>query len=109
MPLNTATLTVNALRTAPDALVVTLGSQTTYGVLNDEKQIVNDGTDDVPVHSRELHVAAGSLTGVVDGTTITLRRVAPVNSASVSYTVRNRPMPRENGDLWAIRLAKVET
>ena len=46
-------------------------------------------------------VAAGSLTGVVDGATITI--------GGVAHTVRSRPMPRENGDLWAIMVTRVET
>ena len=99
MPLNTAALTLMALRTAPDSQVVTLGSSTTYGVLNDEQQVVNDGTgEEVLAHSREVFVTANSLT-VSDGATITI--------GGTSYTVRGRAMPRENGDIWAIRVTKV--
>lgn len=100
MPLNTATLTLMALRTAPDSKVVTLGASSTYGVLNDDQQMGTDGSgEDVIVHSRELFVTAGSLTGIVDGATTVI--------GGVSYTVRGRPMPRENGDLWAIRVTRV--
>lgn len=101
MPINTAALTLMALRTAPDSKVVTLGAGSTYGVLNDDQQVVNDGAgEDVLAHSREVFVTANSLT-VTDGATIVI--------GGVSYTVRGRPMPRENGDLWAVRVAKVPT
>lgn len=110
MAINTLTLTLAALRAQPDALVVTLGRQSTYGLLNDEKQIGSDGSgEEVTVHSRELFITANSLTSVVDGTTVTVRRKDAAPSTAVSYTVRGRPMPRENGDIWAIRLAKVES
>lgn len=102
MPLDSLALTRLAFRTAPDAKVVTLGSSTTYGVLNDDKQIGTDGNgEDVTVHSREVFVTANSLTGVADGATLAV--------GGVSYTIRGRAMPRENGDIWAIRVAKVET
>ena len=108
--MNTTSLALAAFTLSPDAVVVTFGRQSTYGLLNDDKQIVQDGTgDDVTVHSRELHIVANSLTGITDGATVTVRRKAAATSTAVTYTVRNRPMPRENGDLWAIRLAKVET
>jgi hypothetical protein len=74
----------------------------TWGLLNDDEQIATDGTGDaVTVRERLCIVAAGSLTGVVDGATIT--------NGGVAHTVRSRPMPRENGDIWAIMVTRVET
>jgi len=41
-------------------------------------------------------VAANSLSGVIDGASVTV--------GGTRYTVRGRPMPRENGDLWTFRV-----
>lgn len=102
MPINTVALTQFVLRTAPDARVVTLGSQRTFGLLDDDEQIVEDGSGQpITVRTRSLHIAANSLTGVVDGATITVQ--------GTRYSVRGRPMPRENGELWTIRLTKGDT
>lgn len=99
MPLDTVALTVMALRVQADAKRVQFGGQATWGVLDDDEQLVDDGTGQpVAVRQRAVHVATGSLTGLVDGSSLTV--------AGVAYTVRGRPMPRENGDLVTIRLAK---
>jgi hypothetical protein len=101
MPLDTVALTVSALRVQPDAKQITLGAGTTWGLLNDDEQI---GTDEngrpVTQRDRTVFIAAGSLSGVVDGATITV--------GTVGYTVRSKPMPRENGDIWAVMVTKVE-
>jgi hypothetical protein len=101
MPLDTVAMVVTALRMQADAKRVTVGTASTWGVLNDDEQV---GTDDAgqPVTQRDrtVHIAAGSLSGIVDGVTLTV--------GTTAYTVRSRPMPRENGDVWAIRLAKVD-
>jgi hypothetical protein len=36
----------------------------------------------------------------VDGATVTV--------GGVAYVVRSKPMPRENGDVWAIMLARAD-
>jgi hypothetical protein len=101
MPLDTLALTRMLFRTAPDAKLVTLGAQSTYGVLTDNKQIGEDGSGEpVTVHEREVFVAAGSFSAVNDGAVITV--------GGVAYTVRGRALPRENGDIWAIRLTRVD-
>ncbi|MFY7922879.1 MAG: hypothetical protein ACOVSI_10730 [Gemmatimonas sp.] len=87
-----ASLTANALRLQADSKRVVIGSSVTWGLLNDDEQIGTDGTgESVTVRERLVFVASGSLTG------------------GVNHTVRSRPMPRENGDLWAIVVARVET
>lgn len=102
MPLPTLPWTATLLRLAPDAKVVTLGAKSTYGLLNHDEQIVDDGTGQpVPVSTREVVVAANSLTGLVDGATLVV--------GGTSYTVRGRPLPRENGDLWVVQVARVRT
>jgi hypothetical protein len=102
MPVTPATLTANALRLQADSKRVIIGSSVTWGLLNDDEQIGTDGAgESVTVRERLVFVASGSLTGVVDGATITI--------GGVNHTVRSRPMPRENGDLWAIVVARVES
>jgi hypothetical protein len=101
MPLDARALTTMLFRLAPDAKRVRLGAQHTMGVLNDDKQLGVDAMGQpVPIHDRTVFVTAGALSGVVDGVTLTV--------GGVPYTVRGRPMPRENGDVWAIALAKLD-
>jgi hypothetical protein len=90
-----------AFRLAPDAKPVVLGASSTWGVLNDDEQIGFDETGrQVTQRERTVFVAAGSLSGVVDGATVTV--------GGVAYVVRSKPMPRENGDMWAIMLARAD-
>lgn len=105
MALDTRSLLVTQLRLAADACVVTLGAQSTYGVLNLGETLAEDPTGE-PIDPRaaELHVAANTLTGVKDGTVLSVRRKTDAPRTAVSYTVLGRPRPRENGDVWAIRV-----
>lgn len=99
MAFDTGIWTASLLTLSPDAKRVVFGSQVTYGLLDDDEQIVNDGTgSDVTVRTRQVTIAADSLAGLVDGSAITV--------GGVAYTVRNRPMPRENGDLWAVSVVR---
>lgn len=101
MPLDTLAMTRMQLRLAPDAKVITLGAQSTWGLLNDDEAVTTDEMGQpITVRTRLVHVAANALSGVVDGATLKV--------AGTSYTVRGRPMPQENGDLWAIPVAKVD-
>lgn len=105
MALDTRSLLVTQLRLAPDACVVTLGSQSTYGVLNLGETLAEDANGEpVDVRATEIMVAANTLTGVKDGTVLAVRRTNDTARAAVSYTVLGRPRPRENGDVWAIRV-----
>lgn len=100
--LDTLALTRMALQTAPDSKLVVFGRVSTYGVLNDDEQMADDGTGSpVSVRAREVFVVRDAFTGLVDGSTLTI--------GGVAYTVRGRPRPRENGDLWAITVARVES
>jgi len=102
MPFDTAAWTRTLLQMAPDAKRVQVGVQRTWGLLDDREQLVDDGTGNpVPLATRLVHIAAGSLTGITDGTTITV--------GGVTYTVRGRPMPQENGELVSIMVTKVRT
>jgi|GEM_PF-3570625 hypothetical protein len=97
MPIDTAAWTRTLLQSAPDAKVIALGSQRTYGLLDDDEQMADDGTGQpVTVRTRQVTVAANSLSGVIDGASVTV--------GGTRYTVRGRPMPRENGDLWTFRV-----
>jgi hypothetical protein len=90
-----------AFRLAPDAKRLTLGSGATWGVLNDDEQIgIDEAGRAVTQRERTVFMAAGSLSGVVDGATLSI--------GGVAYTVRSKPMPRENGDIWAVLVAKVD-
>lgn len=102
MPMDTVAMVTMAIRSQADAKRVTIGSSTTWGLLNDDEQVgLDDSGRAVTQRERTVFVAANSLNGVVDGATITV--------GATAYTVRSRPMPRENGDLWAIMVAKVES
>lgn len=107
--MNTLALTATLFRMAPDARVVTLGSTVTYGAFTDDEQM---GTDEmgqpVTVRTRLVHVPAGSLTGVVDGAVVNIRPKGTTTAANVAYTVRGRPRPRENGDVWEISLSRAD-
>lgn len=101
MPLDTLALTRMALRTAPDSRPVVFGRLVTYGVLNDDEQMADDGTGTpITVRTREVFVVRDAFTGLADGSTLTI--------GGVPYTVRGRPRPRENGDLWAITVVKAD-
>lgn len=101
MPLDTLALVRMALQTAPDSKSVVFGSVSTVGVLNDDEQMADDGTGSpVSVRTREVFVVRDAFTGLVDGSTLSI--------GGVAYTVRGRPRPRENGDLWAITVARID-
>lgn len=102
MPMDTRALARMALRTAPDSVSVVFGSVTEPGVFNDDERIADDGTGEpVSVRTREVFVVRDAFPGLADGSTVTI--------AGVSYAVRGRPFPRENGDLWAIAVARLDT
>lgn len=102
MAFDSGVWTASLLALAPDAKRVTIGALATWGVLDDDEQLADDGTGQpVTVRTRHVTIAAGSLTGLVDGATVSV--------GGVSYTVRGRPMPRENGELWQVRVTKVDT
>ena len=102
MPFDTLALARMSLRMAPDAKVVSIGASSTHGVLNDAEDIGFDESGrPVTQRDRTVFVVRDSLAGAIDGATITI--------GGTAYTVRNNPMPRENGDLWAIMVAKVDS
>lgn len=95
--MDTKALARMQIRLAPDAKTVTLGSQVTYGLLDDDEQLATDEAGQpVTVRTRQVTVVAGTLTGVQDGATVVF--------GGATFTVRGRPMPRENGDLWTFRV-----
>lgn len=97
MPMDTRALTVTQLRLAADAKRVQFSGIETWGVLDDDERVVEDGMGQpVSRRIRELSIANGVLTGVVDGVTLLV--------GGAPYTVRGRPQTRENGDLLAITL-----
>lgn len=99
MPLNTVAMTTTLLKLQPDAKLVAFGAQSTWGVLNDDETIADDGMGEpVTVRTREVYIARDALTGLVDGSAITV--------GGVAYTVRNRPRPMENGDLWRVAVVR---
>jgi DNA/RNA endonuclease YhcR with UshA esterase domain len=101
MPLDTLAMTRFAFQSAPDAKRVQVGAQRAWGVLDDDEQLVDDGTGEaVSVRTRAVHLANEAITGIVDGTAITI--------GGVVYTVRGRPMLRENGDVMTVRVTRLD-
>ena len=99
MPMDTRRMALNNFRLAPDAKRLTVGTAQTWGLLDDQEDLVDDGTGEpVTVRTRNVHFAAGTLTVVEDGTTILV--------GTDAYIVRGRPMPRENGDILTVRVAQ---
>jgi len=97
MPFNPVTWTAMLLKTAPDSQRVVFGRLVTYGVLDDDEQLITDEMGQpVTVRTRQITIAATSLTGLQDGSTLTI--------GGTAYVVRGRPMPKENGDLWTVRV-----
>jgi hypothetical protein len=99
MPLDTLAMARFAFQSAPDAKRVSVGAQRTWGLLDDDEQTVDDGTGEpTTVITRAVHIATGSITGIEDGTAITVGNVA--------FTARGRPMLRENGDVITVRVVR---
>jgi hypothetical protein len=99
MPLNTRAMALMSFRLAPDGKRIAVGTQSTWGLLDDAEDMVDDGTGEpVTVRTRVVHFTVGTLTGVEDGTTMTV--------GTETYVVRGRPMPRENGDLLTVRVTQ---
>ncbi len=97
MPFNTAAWTAMLLQTAPDAKRIVFGSLATWGVFDDDEQRIEDGTGEpVTIRTRQITIAAGSLPGLTVDATITI--------GGTPFTVRSRPMPKENGELWTVRV-----
>lgn len=97
MAFDTARFTGRVLSLAPDKKRVAIGASSTWGLLDDDEQVVEDGTGSpVSLRTRQVTVAAGALSGVVDGARVTV--------GGVAYTVRGRPMPKENGELVTFRV-----
>ena len=101
MPMDTRALTAASLRMQADAKRITLGGQVTWGLLNDDEQVGSDENGrPVTQRDRTVFIAAESLNSLVDGATLTV--------GAVPYTVRSKPMPRENGDLWAVMVTRID-
>lgn len=99
MPVDTARHVRLMLRNAPDAKPVVFGSVSTYGTLDDDETPATDESGQpITVRTWQVIVAAGSLPGLRDGSSITV--------GGVRYAVRGRPMTRENGDLVAFRVVR---
>ncbi|MFN8995500.1 MAG: hypothetical protein ACK5X3_17800 [Pseudomonadota bacterium] len=102
MPFNPLAFTALCFANAPDKKRVVVGSVSTWGTFDDREELaLDENGQPVTVRTRQVKVTAGSLSGLVDGATVTVDGVA--------YVMTGRPMPQENGDMWMLRLRRSES